>query len=102
MKHTVLACVSLLGLVACGDVQKAEIIKLCEARLEVSKTACKCVGERSKKELTDDERGMLIAMISDDRKKADSLRGSMPASGMMKVGMFVAMVPSECESAPEK
>ncbi len=105
MKNTVFAFASLLMLAACGDVssgQSAEIIKLCNAKLEVSEAVCKCVGNRAQEDLTEDERVVLIAMIGGDRDKIDDVRGSMSAPGMMKAGMFMAMAPSECAQDTEE
>ncbi|GJL85236.1 MAG: hypothetical protein DHS20C02_10110 [Micavibrio sp.] len=99
MKYSIAAFVSLLLLAACGDVssgQKAELIKLCQIKLEVPEEVCKCVGKKAQDELTEDERAVLIAMIDGDKNKIDDVRGSMSAPSMMKAGMFMAMAPGEC------
>ncbi len=95
---------SLLALAACGEAssQNAKIMDFCKSKMEVKDEACKCVAERAQKELLEEDRKILIAMISQDRDMMQELQGSVQPSAMMKVGMFAAMAPAECEQGLEK
>ncbi len=104
-RFSLFSLVSLLALAACGDGmggESSKIISLCKDKMEVKDEACKCVAQRAQKELLDEERKVLIAMITQDRDAMHELQGSVQPSALMKAGMFAAMAPRECEEGLEK
>lgn len=101
MKKTFIFTIALLALVVYGESfassQKDKITSLCQQKLDVPPEICGCIGKASETQLmSDDERAMVIAILSGDEATAKRFRSSLPVDAMMRAGMFMATAPNNC------
>ena len=74
-----------------------EIFDLCMATLNMGETHCTCVAAEAM-ELSEDQQAFIIAMLEQDDAETERLRGVMPVSDVMEVGMFMPNAATSCAS----
>jgi len=98
MKKLLIIAMSLLSLVVSGESfagQKSKIISLCNSEMNMPGKMCDCLGEESSV-LSEQERSMVIAMLSKDKAAADKLRSTMPVNSALASSMFIVNTPNKC------
>lgn len=100
MKIVFVLVMALMVITGCTESQagqKAKVISLCKQNMDVPEEICGCIGDEAQTTLMSDiERDMLIAILSDDQKTAKRLRDTLPVDGKMRVGMFMLTAPNNC------
>ncbi|MEM7224372.1 MAG: hypothetical protein AAF495_15435 [Pseudomonadota bacterium] len=70
----------------------------CAAQLNMSESACACIGARAEAELNDKEQAMVVAMVQKDRAESARLRGEMTTEELTNAGNFFRTAPGVCVS----
>ncbi|MGE0553583.1 MAG: hypothetical protein AB7R55_09165 [Gemmatimonadales bacterium] len=82
---------------ACGGGARAQAEQLsaaCRRSTNLDQAVCDCMADKATRELSENERGFVIAALSGDQAEADRARGKLDMEGAMKAGMFMTNVGS--------
>jgi hypothetical protein len=88
---------ALSGAAFAGDYQ--QIAEICAEEMNLSANVCACIGAKADQDLNDDERRLLIAMLTHDGQTAAELRTTLPFESKTKAGMFMTRAPANCAEA---
>ena len=64
--------------------------------IEMSSSACACIGDKAEAGLSENEQKMVIVMYTQDRAAAAGLIGKLTLEEMQKAATFMANVPMAC------
>lgn len=68
----------------------------CAKQLQLSPSGCDCIADKAKAELSDQERGFVVAQVTRQQDKAASLQQGMNGDSVMKAINFMTTAPQAC------
>jgi hypothetical protein len=68
----------------------------CAKQLGLSPAGCDCIAETARSDLSDQERGFVVAQVTGQQEQAASLQQDMNGDSMMKAMNFLATTPQKC------
>jgi len=73
------------------------IAEICTENTTMGEGICDCLDEKAM-ELTEDQQAFLKAALKQDDAETERLRGVMPVTDLMQVGMFIPNTATDCAS----
>ncbi len=93
---------ALLILASCGgDGDFADRFSAaCAAESDMPEAVCACLADRAERDLSDDARSLLLALVEKDEAAAERIRSSIAVTEAMQAGLLLTEAGS-CAAAPE-
>ncbi len=90
---------TLLALVIAQPVWASDetVAEICKENTTMGDAICDCLDEKAM-DLTEDQQAFLKAALQQDDAETERLRGEMPVTDLMEVGMFIPNAATDCAS----
>ena len=72
--------------------------KECKAKLGLSDSACKCIGDKAKADLNDKQQALVVAIVTENDDEQTKLQADMTQAEMAAAGEFMTSAPGTCSA----
>jgi hypothetical protein len=86
--------------VAIGEVRADAadtLVEQCHVQLNLSDSACECIGNKAREELSPQQQDLVAAHITDDSAAIESLQSQMTVEEMTEAGEWMMNTPAACQ-----
>jgi hypothetical protein len=73
------------------------LVEQCHVQLDLSASACDCIGNSAREDLTTQQQEFVVAQVTDDAAVADSLMSQMTVEEITQAAEWMTNAPSVCE-----